>query len=131
MIRTKPKLCSGCRLCTLACSVKHYGIFNPRKAKLKITPYENDTRYKIKICVQCGKCAQVCPVEAIREIDGNYILDEKECTLCGSCAEICPIDAIFIYGDNEIYEKCNSCGECVLHCPHDVLSLYTKKGSTI
>ena len=28
--------CTGCKICELACSAKHEGVFNPRKARLKI-----------------------------------------------------------------------------------------------
>ena len=28
--------CTGCRMCELACSMKHEGVFNPRKARIKV-----------------------------------------------------------------------------------------------
>ena len=28
--------CTGCRLCELVCAVKHYGISNPERARIKV-----------------------------------------------------------------------------------------------
>ena len=45
-------------------------------------------------CVACGSCAEQCPVEAISEGDGKYVIDADVCVSCGSCAEQCPNEAI-------------------------------------
>ena len=45
-------------------------------------------------CVNCGACAGGCPVECIKEGDGQYIIDEAECIDCGACVETCPVEAI-------------------------------------
>lgn len=45
-------------------------------------------------CVSCGACASECPVDAISEGDGKYVIDAATCTDCGSCSETCPTDAI-------------------------------------
>ncbi len=51
--------------------------------------------YKITCaCVSCGSCADNCPVEAISEGDGQYVINADICVDCGSCAENCPVEAI-------------------------------------
>ena len=45
-------------------------------------------------CISCGACAGACPVEAISEGDGKYVIDADACVDCGSCAAGCPVDAI-------------------------------------
>ncbi len=45
-------------------------------------------------CVSCGTCAEECPVEAIKEGDGKFEIDENICTGCGTCASVCPTEAI-------------------------------------
>ncbi len=45
-------------------------------------------------CVACGSCADTCPVGAISEGDGKYVIDADACLECGSCAAQCPMSAI-------------------------------------
>ena len=50
--------------------------------------------YKISdACIMCGACADACPVEAISEGDGKYVIDPNKCIDCGSCASVCPVGA--------------------------------------
>lgn len=44
-------------------------------------------------CLGCGACADGCPVEAISEGDGKYVIDESKCIDCGACADACPVGA--------------------------------------
>ncbi len=51
--------------------------------------------YKITdACISCGACADTCPVSAISEGDGKYVIDEGACLECGACAGACPMSAI-------------------------------------
>lgn len=45
-------------------------------------------------CISCGACAGQCPVEAISEGDGKYVVDANECIDCGACDSECPVGAI-------------------------------------
>lgn len=45
-------------------------------------------------CAMCGACADVCPVGAISEGDGKYVIDADACVDCGACEEGCPVGAI-------------------------------------
>ena len=41
-------------------------------------------------CIACGACAEECPVSAISEGDGKYVIDPDTCIECGACAYQCP-----------------------------------------
>ena len=45
-------------------------------------------------CIMCGACAAVCPVSAISEGDGKYVVDPDVCIDCGACDDGCPTGAI-------------------------------------
>jgi len=47
------------------------------------------------LCNGCGRCAKICPANAIAMVDGMpRMLDPNSCTLCGVCADQCPEGAI-------------------------------------
>ena len=44
-------------------------------------------------CIACGACEAECPVSAITEGDGIYVVNPDLCIDCGACAGVCPVDA--------------------------------------
>jgi len=44
-------------------------------------------------CIACGACAGECPVDAITEGDGKFVIDADECIECGACEGVCPVGA--------------------------------------
>ena len=44
-------------------------------------------------CISCGACEAECPVSAISEGDGKYVINADECLECGACASACPVGA--------------------------------------
>lgn len=50
--------------------------------------------YKISDdCISCGACADQCPVNAISEGDGKFVIDADTCVECGACSGVCPVGA--------------------------------------
>ena len=44
-------------------------------------------------CLSCGACEAECPVGAISQGDGKYVIDPEKCIECGACAGVCPVGA--------------------------------------
>ena len=45
-------------------------------------------------CTNCGKCVEICPVEAITKGEKKHIIDAEKCVDCGQCEGECPTGAI-------------------------------------
>ena len=45
-------------------------------------------------CKQCGICKEVCPDDAVRVINDQYVIDYDFCKGCGICAYECTAHAI-------------------------------------
>lgn len=43
-------------------------------------------------CIQCGACAELCPVEAIDPRDSR-VIDQETCITCCACIKLCPQQA--------------------------------------
>ena len=52
-------------------------------------------------CIGCGKCEDVCPVEAIKVVEGKATVSD-ECIDCGACVDECPVEAINLLGNCEM-----------------------------
>lgn len=117
--------CTGCQLCTLACSGWHLEIFNPRLSHLKIKFLYHDEGLIIdgKVCDGCDECINVCPSEAISRENGILTLNRDLCTSCQLCMQSCPQGVIFMWEDYPRF--CNMCKECINICPKEALTEVT------
>ncbi len=114
--------CTGCRVCLTICSLYHFKEVNPKKAALSIdAKFPKPGKYEPLICNQCGICASVCPVEAISENNGVYIIDPDKCNGCGECVKECPTQVMFLHEDSPVPIKCDLCKECIPVCAPGVL----------
>lgn len=120
------KKCSGCRSCLVACSLNLFNENNPKLAAINLIPHFPDPGvYEVKVCSQCGECALVCPVGAIKKDElGTYYVQFDECIQCEACVPVCPENVMFFKADLAASAwKCNLCGDCVKVCGTDVLSI--------
>lgn len=114
--------CSGCRLCEVACALKHEGIIWPEASRIRI--FEEVYGATVPhLCVQCldYPCVKSCPFEAlsIDKTTGAVIVDSKKCTGCGTCIRACPGKVPRIPRGKRTVVICNLCNgdpECVKIC---------------
>ncbi len=131
--------CTGCQLCVAVCPT---GVLRP-SAGLE-TLMQPEMSYERGYCrPECGKCAEVCPTDAIRLTDlaekssvqiGHAVWISRNCVPltdgveCGNCARHCPTGAItMVASDPEAenspkipavnVERCIGCGACENLCP--------------
>ena len=72
---------SGCRLRCLWCQ-------NPEG--IELTP---QLAFSSDKCAGCMKCLSACANKAIKQIDGNILMDWNKCKRCLKCVETCPNEA--------------------------------------
>ena len=115
--------CTGCRLCELVCAVKHDGISNPLRSRIRVVKWESEGLYIPMSCQQCldAPCLNGCPVGAIarNEALGRVEVDYQVCIGCRTCVSVCPFGAMsFNVLDRKVI-KCDLCSgdpQCVEFC---------------
>ncbi|MDZ7262388.1 MAG: FAD-dependent oxidoreductase, partial [candidate division KSB1 bacterium] len=83
-----------------------------REGNFTVTLRTEPRWVKEELCINCGACPEVCPVEVRDEynegltvrkaiyarypipVPNVYTIDREHCTRCGACVEICPTHAI-------------------------------------
>ena len=92
----KGAACMACLECVQACSRAFYKEFHPDKSCIQIV--EKNGAPKPMTCIQCGKCAEVCPFHVIvpPAVSGG---PASKCIACGICVKSCPMEIL------EIVEK--------------------------
>jgi carbon-monoxide dehydrogenase iron sulfur subunit len=117
--------CTGCKICELACSAKHQGVFNPRKAHLRIiNKYTQTGREKeFKTCVLCMNCLEGCLVGAITFNGKWLVVDDSVCTGCSQCVDSCPEGVIYLNGNGiaSVPDFCEGTPLCVEWCPRQAI----------
>lgn len=134
-IKANFDLCTGCRLCQLACSERNFHGFNPRLALLKISPSPDHLCHFPVPCSHCRNpfCMNVCPAGAIyRDESTDAVrIDAESCIGCGLCAKYCPVGVIIREPEGKKFAKCDLCGgepKCVSACPTGALVLVNAGG---
>lgn len=151
-----PNKCIGCRSCEVACAAVHRKDNSGATVGTMDTPItprlffikNKDAAMRIQ-CRHCedAPCANSCPAEAITQVDGSIVINEKACIGCKTCTIVCPVGAINLLPRFESEDmnggidrklrimayKCDLCKEeggtpnCVKACPKDALKISTPR----
>ena len=92
-------------------------------------------------CLGYGDCADVCPKDAIRVVNGVAKVDPVKCIGCGICVRTCPNSIIRLINADQIvtvtcsnHDKgaltrryckngCIGCGKCARTCPNEAITV--------
>jgi Fe-S-cluster-containing hydrogenase component 2 len=124
--------CTGCRVCEIACSIRHEKSANLQKARIRIVKLEGEVdvlSVPVK-CMHCenAPCIAICPVGAISTSPetGAKKVDTDKCIGCSACVYACPFGAIVLdrsHGHSVVCDLCDGDPLCVKLCSFDALQL--------
>lgn len=79
---------------------------------------------KVCVACATAPCALACPTEALAQRPGGGVRVKHDlCIHCGKCAQVCPVDAIYLHPEQGLPYLCIHCGRCVNFCPQGCLEL--------
>lgn len=124
-------LCSGCRVCEMACSLAHEGVSAPSLARLVVIhDVFRDDHPSVQVCPQCAgpECLIACPTGAITTDDrtGARVVADELCNGCGACVKACHLGMVRMDSSRGLALKCDLCGgepACEKYCPQNVIRL--------
>ena len=100
--------CCGC-CCEALVAAKKFGMLHPVETT-NFIPKLNEEK-----CIKCGKCIKACPINCIKKIDGQIIIDDSICLGCGICVRNCFNNSlILISRETKIITPINSVHRAVL-----------------
>jgi len=109
--------CCGC-CCEALIAARRFAILNPVHTTNYLPTIANNS------CTGCGRCVDICPVEALSLVSANdpsspkkrtARLDESICLGCGVCVRNCPQNCISLKQRNErVITPLNSAHKAVL-----------------
>lgn len=127
-IEVNYNICTGCRLCGIACSLVREGCISPEASRIRVYPFWPGPIDVPAICRNCSDhpCISACPPKvgalSVNEETGAVEVDTEKCLdiKCSLCAKACPHElAISFHPETAKAMICNLCQgepECVKFC---------------
>ena len=119
----EPVKCTGCRVCEMACSLKHEGACSPLLSRVRVVKLEEWNLNYPAVCAACAQppCVKACPTQACRPAIGRVgvRVDESQCIGCRECVVACPFGAVGFHSERGVAFICDLCeGDpaCVSSC---------------
>ena len=100
--------CTGCGICQMACSMKHFDVINKALSRIQVRKYLLPLPKAVQMtCVQCvdeeRECEKACPLSQpaiyYNKDLKHMVIEEERCLgeKCLKCKKACSADAIRIY----------------------------------
>jgi len=118
-----PSVCTGCRMCEMACSIHHEHLARPTQLRIKVA-YASDAFYTPITCIHCEEayCLESCGFDALERAGPGEIVRviDEYCIGCLLCVDACPYGGITFVEEKDTVVKCDLCGgdpACAQYCP--------------
>lgn len=129
LLRINPALCTGCRMCEMACSIHHEQMAAPTDRLRIRVAYPSDDFFLPLTCIHCEEayCLASCNFAALAldEATGLIRVIDENCTGCMVCVKACPYGGIHYVEDKNTVVKCDLCGgapACAQYCPTQAIA---------
>lgn len=133
----QPELCTGCRMCEMACSIHHYQVARPVQLRIQVA-YESDHSFSPVPCIHCPEahCMEACSFDALVHDDALGIIRvvDENCTSCMLCIDACPYGGITYSVDKGCVIKCDLCGgdpACAIYCAPGAIRFRVPRDSAL
>jgi len=137
VIQHNAKVCAGCGVCGLMCSLYHEGEVGPSLARSGIVRDPFAAEYSLNVCQQCPSpsCYLACPYRdsalCIDEETGVKYVNAENCDGCGKCVKACPFTPanVKLHPVDDVAIKCDLCRDrdrgpiCVEYCSMGALTV--------
>ncbi len=138
------RVCMGCGLCEVYCTVQHskskdvVKAYNQEKPRA-LSRVRLEVSKPISFAIQCRHCEDApcvtsCLSGAMKKDENTGLVthDKDKCIGCWTCVMVCPYGALKMDISGKVVAKCDLCQElktpaCVENCPNRALKVIEVK----